>query len=116
MNMTKALALGGTTWCLVSGPASAQDADFYKGRTIEMIVSSGAGDAVDLNARAAARYLPNYLPGRPVIIVRNMLGAGSLLATNHLYNVAAKDGTVLGSIIAGFVLNQMIDGRGVQYD
>src|SRR4051812_32220364 len=77
-------------------PATAQDAgDFYRGRTISVIVGFGAGGGYDLYARLLGRYLGNHIPGQPSIVVQNMDGAGSVRATNHVYAVAAKDGTVI---------------------
>ena len=72
-------------------------AEFYKGKTIRMIVGTSPGD-YDTWVRLIVRYLPQYIPGNPNFVVENMPGAGSLIATNHLYNRAAQDGTVLGSV------------------
>jgi len=79
-------------------PAHAQSvADFYKGKTIRMIVGSSPGD-YDSWARLTVRHLQRHIPGNPNFVVENMPGAGSLIATNHLYNRAAQDGTVLGTV------------------
>lgn len=72
-------------------------ADFYKGKTIRVIVGTSPGD-YDTWVRLIVRYLPQYIPGQPNFVVENMPGAGSLIAANHLYNRAARDGTVLGSV------------------
>jgi tripartite-type tricarboxylate transporter receptor subunit TctC len=72
-------------------------ADFYKSRTITLIVGYGPGGGYDLFARLMARHLGRYIPGNPTIVVQNMPGAGSLRATNYLYNVASRDGTTIGS-------------------
>jgi tripartite-type tricarboxylate transporter receptor subunit TctC len=78
--------------------ARAQPAtDFYKGKTIRVIVGTSPGD-YDTWVRLIVRYLPQYIPGRPNFVVENMPGAGSLIAANHLYNRVARDGTVLGSV------------------
>jgi tripartite-type tricarboxylate transporter receptor subunit TctC len=77
-------------------PAQAQDvANFYKGKTITLIVGYTAGGGFDAYARIMAAYLGKYIPGQPTIVVQNMPGAGSARAASHLYNVAAKDGTVI---------------------
>jgi tripartite-type tricarboxylate transporter receptor subunit TctC len=82
----------------VIAPAHAQSvADFYKGKIIRVIVGSSPGD-YDSWVRLTVRHLPRYIPGSPGFVVENMPGAGSLIATNHLYNRAAQDGTVLGSV------------------
>ena len=72
-------------------------ADFYKGRTVTLIVGYGPGGGYDLFARLLARHLGRYIPGNPTIVVQNMPGAGSLRATNYLYTVAPRDGATIGS-------------------
>jgi len=72
--------------------------DFYKGKTVRIIVTTAAGGGYDLITRAVARTLPKYVSGSPTVIVENMPGAGSVNGTNYIYNVAAKDGTVIGQI------------------
>jgi tripartite-type tricarboxylate transporter receptor subunit TctC len=72
-------------------------ADFYKGRTVTLIVGYGPGGGYDLFARLMARHLGRYIPGNPTVVVQNMPGAGSLRATNYLYSIASRDGTVIGS-------------------
>ncbi len=78
--------------------AGAQDvADFYKGRQITLIVGYGPGGGYDVYGRLVARHLGRFIPGEPVVVVQNMPGAGSLVAVNHLYNSAVKDGTVIAT-------------------
>ena len=78
-------------------PASAQPADeFYKGKQVRIVVGSTAGGDYDVWARLLARHMSRYIPGNPHIIVENMPGAGTLVATNHVFNVAPRDGTVIG--------------------
>jgi len=72
-------------------------ADFYKGRTITLIVGYGPGGGYDLFARLLARHLGRHVPGNPAVVVQNMPGAGSLRATNFLYAVAPRDGATIGS-------------------
>ena len=73
-------------------------ADFYRGRTITLIVGYGSSGGYDLFGRMMARHLGRHIPGNPTIVVQNMPGAGSLRATNWLYSVAPRDGTVFGII------------------
>jgi tripartite-type tricarboxylate transporter receptor subunit TctC len=88
-----ALTLG-----ILCAPAQAQSvAAFYKGKTIRVIVGTSPGD-YDTWVRLVVRHLPRHVPGQPNFVVENMPGAGSLVAANHLYNRAAQDGTVLGSV------------------
>src|SRR3972149_11219023 len=81
---------------LLANGVKAQSAEeFYKGKTINLIVGFSAGGGYDTTARTLAPYLKKHLPGNPDIIVQNMAGAGSLKAPNYLYNVAPQDGTAL---------------------
>lgn len=81
--------------CLaVVSPARSDDAveAFYKGRQLNVIVGYGTGGGFDVYARIVSRHIGRFIPGSPNAIVQNMPGAGSLLAVNHLYNLAPKDG------------------------
>lgn len=99
-----------------SGTASAQ-ADFYKDKTIELIISTGAGGGLDLNARMVARHLPKHIPGNPTIVAKNMPGAGHVRAANYIYNQAPKDGTTIGTLIPAFVMAQVLDRTdAIQFD
>ena len=98
-----------------STPARAQ-ADFYAGKSITFIVNMAAGDANDLWARALARNLVKYIPGHPGMIVQNMPGGGSIIATNYLYGVAKPDGLTLGQTSASLYFQQLIGRREVQFD
>jgi tripartite-type tricarboxylate transporter receptor subunit TctC len=79
-------------------PASAADdvAAFYKGKTITAIIGYPPGGGYDVYMRALARHISRHIPGNPIVVPRNMPGAGSLVAANYIYNTAAKDGTVIG--------------------
>ncbi len=91
-------------------------ADFYKGKNVSLIISTGAGGGVDQTTRMLGRHWGKHLPGAPNFVAQNMPGGGGLLATNFLYNVAPKDGTAIGAIIPSFVMNQVVGGKGVNYD
>ena len=71
-------------------------AEFYKGRTVRLVVVAAVGAAYDFVGRAFAAHFGRHIPGNPTIVVRNMPGATGLVMTNHLYNVARRDGTVIG--------------------
>src|SRR5215475_6039964 len=90
--------------------------DFYKGKTVTIVTSTGVGGPFDLTARALAKHMPKYVPGRPTMIVRNMPGGGNVLATNYMYTQAPKDGTALGVVNNIIPLHQVLDGRGVRFD
>src|SRR6478672_11057810 len=82
--------------------AKADDvADFYKGKTVRIIVGVGVGSGYDINARALARHLGAHIPGNPTVIVQNQPGAGSVTMTNALYNNGPFDGTAIGATFNG---------------
>ena len=84
---------------LCASPALAQSpGEFYRGKTVALIVSSAPGGGYDALARTVAPHLSRHIPGNPAVVVRNMSGAGGIVAVNHLFNVAAKDGTVIGNV------------------
>jgi tripartite-type tricarboxylate transporter receptor subunit TctC len=96
--------------------AGTDQAEFYKGKTITLITSTGVGGTYDVIARLVARIMPRYLPGHPGIIVQNMPGGGNLLATNFIYGIAPKDGTAIATIHSAMPLHQVLDSQGVRYD
>ncbi len=102
---------------LFAGPAGAQSpADFYKGQTITFLISSGAGGGYDTLARTLAQYLPKHIPGSPAVVVKNMPGAGGIVAANHLYSVAAKDGTVIGGVQSNVPFEPLFGASGAAFD
>jgi tripartite-type tricarboxylate transporter receptor subunit TctC len=90
-----ATALIATPLITLAGSAVAETADFYKGKTIQMVVGSDPGGGYDIYARLLSRHIVRHIPGNPTIVVQNMPGAASLKATNYIYNVAPQDGTVI---------------------
>lgn len=91
-------------------------ADFYRGKTIRIIVGFAPAGAFDFYSRLLSKYMPQHVPGNPTIIVENRPGAGSLLAANLVYNTEPKDGTVIGSFNEFLVLQQLLGTEGIQYD
>ncbi len=108
-----AAALFGLLCC--TSPALAEPS-FYAGRQITFIAGSGVGGGYDLLTRLAARHLGRLIPGNPTVIVQNMPAAGSLAATNHVYNVAPKDGTVIALIQRGMLLAKLANPSGVRFE
>ena len=90
--------------------------DFYAGKQITFIVGSGVGGGYDLLARLAARHVGRLVPGHPTVIVQNLPAAGSLVATNQIYNTAPKDGTVVAFIQRGMLLAKLINPSGVRFE
>jgi tripartite-type tricarboxylate transporter receptor subunit TctC len=91
-------------------------ADFYHGKTLRIIVGFSAGGGYDQYSRLIARHLSKYIPGNPAIIVDNMAGAGSIIAANHTFNAAPKDGTIIGNISGPIILEQLFSNPAVQFD
>ena len=96
--------------------AAAEEADFYRGKTMTIIIPIGPGGAYDAYARLVARHLGRKLPGNPAIVARNMPGGGGVIASNHLYNVAPQDGTTLAIITSSFANEQLFGNPQIKYD
>jgi tripartite-type tricarboxylate transporter receptor subunit TctC len=96
--------------------SSAVFAAFYEGKTIRIVVGFSPGGGFDVYARALTRHLPNHIPGNPAIIVQNMPGAGSLIAANHVYRVAAPDGLTIGHFIGSLFIAQVLERPGIEFD
>jgi tripartite-type tricarboxylate transporter receptor subunit TctC len=90
--------------------------EFFKSRPFTIVVGYPPGAAYDMYARLIARRLGHYLPGTPTVVVQNMPGAGSLSAANHLYNVARRDGSIIGTFSRGITMLPIIDSTGVRYE
>lgn len=104
-----------TAMLLSSAPLSAQE-PFFKGKTVRIVVGFAAGGGFDTYSRAMARYWGRHIPGNPSIIVENMAGAGSLIAANHVYNVARPDGLTIGNFGGGLFMQQLKGGAGIEFD
>jgi tripartite-type tricarboxylate transporter receptor subunit TctC len=99
------------------GAALAQSpADFYRGKQVILIVAASTGGGYDTYGRAVSRHLGNHIPGNPTVVVQNMPAAGGLGAANHLYNVAAKDGTVMVAFQNTVPLEPFFENRQAQFD
>ena len=96
--------------------AANDEEDFYRGKTISLIIPIGPGGAYDTYARLVARYLGKQIPGNPLIVPRNMPGAGGTIASNHVYNLAPQDGTTLTMITSSFAMEQLFDNPQIRYD
>lgn len=90
--------------------------DFFKGKTIRIVVGASAGAVSDLYARVVAGYLSKHIPGKPDVIVQNMPGGSSIIAANYVYKVAKPDGLTLGALIGGVYLSQLQGHNEVQFD
>jgi tripartite-type tricarboxylate transporter receptor subunit TctC len=91
-------------------------ADFYRARTVAVVVSSSAAGGYDTLARVIARHIGRHMPGNPVFIVRNMPGAGGITATNFLYNNAERDGSVIGLVQNNTPFEPLFGTKEARYD
>lgn len=90
--------------------------DFYAGKTLTITIGHQPGSAYDTIARFVARHLPRFLPGNPSAIVRNMPGAATLIASNHVANLAPKDGTAMALVARGVGIEPLLGGQGARFD
>ena len=98
-------------------PAQAQSvADFYRGKTVNVLIGVGVGGEYDLQARLVARHIGKHIPGNPNVVAQNMTGAGGINMANHLYNTAARDGTFIGMMGNNFPATQAVGGKSVKFD
>src|SRR5438132_12676945 len=91
-------------------------ADFYRGKTITMVVGTSPGGDYDLRLRMVARHIGRHIPGNPTVVVNNMPGGGGLVVANWLANVAAKDGTVAAAITQNLPVHQATGAAGIKFD
>jgi tripartite-type tricarboxylate transporter receptor subunit TctC len=102
---------------LISATAQAQTAaEFYRNKTITIVVGSDVGGGYDLTARVLARHLGRHVAGTPSVIVQNKPGASSLVATNYVYELAPKDGTVIGAVQRPVPFQTLFGDTGVRFD
>lgn len=94
-----------------SARADDEVAAFYAGKSIQMVVATAAGGGVDLIGRLVARHWQNHIPGKPTIVVQNMPGAGGVQMANHLFNAAARDGTVIGAPLNGMPTGPLLQPK-----
>jgi tripartite-type tricarboxylate transporter receptor subunit TctC len=117
---TSGTAVGGAILALAMlGPstsAAQSVADFYRGKSISMVIATAPGGDYDLRARLLARHISRHIPGEPTIVPRNMPGAVGLQAANWLATVAPRDGTVLHAIMQNMSAHQALGGSNVEFD
>jgi tripartite-type tricarboxylate transporter receptor subunit TctC len=118
VSAAKAAVLISAALCLMSPPCSAQDAvaDFYRGKQINLVVSTGPGGSASLYGQAVARHMGRHLPGHPAIIVQHAPGAGGLVATNAAYAVAPRDGSAIYTTSRTVPLDPLIGNKAAKFD
>ncbi len=115
--MNKKIWLWGAALALLAAPAYGDSvADFYRGKTIRIVVGYGPGGATDTSARLVVKFLAKHIPGKPNIVIQNKPGGGSMLAANTVYNSEPKDGTVIAMFSSDQVLKQAWGAPGVRFD
>src|SRR5574341_2571567 len=98
-------------------PAHAQSTkSFYEGKTIQIVVASGAGASTDIGARLVGRFLGKHVPGNPNTLVQNMPGAGGLIAAHQIYNLAKPDGLTILAVTRSNYLDQLVGKAEVKFD
>src|SRR5712691_8274454 len=111
------VSLGAALLLALSMPSHAQSpAEFYKGKNIELYIGYSVGGGYDLYARMLAKHMGRHIPGNPMIVPKNMTGAGSLRLTNWLYHVGPKDGTVFGAVGRGTPFDPILGNEKAQFD
>lgn len=101
---------------LLGSLAVASTHDFYKGKTVRMVVAFSPGGGFDTYSRAIGRHLGKNIPGNPTIIVENMTGAGGIIQANFMYQKAKPDGLTIGNNIGGLFMQQIMGAKGIEFD
>src|SRR6266852_5895806 len=113
---TRGVAIGACALLPAALAHAQSQAEFYKGKNVDLYIGYSVGGAYDLYARYLARHMSKYIPGNPNVIPKNMEGAGSLRLANWLYNVAPKDGTAMGIIGRGTGFDPLLGNKAAQFD
>lgn len=101
---------------VTAGSVAADEvADFYKGKRLTMLIGSGAGGGYDTYARLVTRHMGRHIPGNPNFVAQNKNGAGSIIATNYMVNVAPKDGTIIGGLQRSLALVTLLGRKGPKF-
>jgi tripartite-type tricarboxylate transporter receptor subunit TctC len=100
----------------MSSACDAEEANFFAGKSIQLVIGFDVGGGYDLYARTVVRHWSRHIPGNPTFIPQNMPGAGTRTAGNWLYNVAPKDGTAIGTIVQSSAVDQALGEPGIRFD
>ena len=113
LNNMRMIGLTAILLPLVSMPSIADEvADFYRGRTITMMISAGVGGGYNAFSRTLSRHMGKHIPGNPKFINTNKVGAGGLIAANYAYNKSPRDGSVIVGIMRSIPTNQLFGTKG----
>jgi tripartite-type tricarboxylate transporter receptor subunit TctC len=97
-------------------PSSSYAQDFYRGKTVRIIVGGSAGGGFDTYSRVMARHMGRHIPGNPALLVENMTGAGTLIAAKYLHSNAKPDGLTFGIFNGGLILGRVLGMKGIDFD
>jgi tripartite-type tricarboxylate transporter receptor subunit TctC len=114
------LLLAAVSCCVPGFGAAAAGADpiaaFYSGKTVALVVGHEVGSGYDVYGRVLARHLSRHIPGHPSIVVQNMVGAAGMIASNWLYNIAPRDGTVVATFSASPIAEPILGNPAARYE
>ena len=117
MRFGQAFAIACMFFAVIAPGAEAQSvAEFYRGKTITMLVGTSSGNDYDYRARLVARHMSRHIPGEPIIVVRNLPGGGGIVAANNLARLAPKDGTVMLASMQNVATIQALGSPGIEFD
>ena len=117
LNLFRILVLAGTAACLGSVAEAQNVEQFYKGRQMDVVIGSEPGGGFDAYARLITRHMPDYIPGKPTMVAKNLPGAGSAKAAATLYAVSPKDGSTFAALFPGAIMDALFDPKKrEQYD
>ena len=103
-------------FALLASVAHTASAEFFKGKSIRLVIGNSVGGAMDDWGRFVALYLGKHIPGNPDIVVQNMPGAGAIIAANHIYSVAKPDGLTIGVVNPAIYIDQLLGSKEVKFD
>ncbi|MDH3239033.1 MAG: hypothetical protein OEO83_00060 [Alphaproteobacteria bacterium] len=105
-----------SAWALVAPAAADAVGDFYKGKSISLVIGFPPGGGYNSYARTVGAHISNHIPGSPKVIIKNMPGASSLRAANYIYNSAPRDGTAMGAFSAGSLFSPLFGNKKARFD
>jgi tripartite-type tricarboxylate transporter receptor subunit TctC len=103
-------------FALLGSIADATSHEFFKGKSVRLVVGTSAGGAMDEWGRFLAPHLGRNIPGSPDVVVQNMPGAGTVIAANYIYNIAKPDGLTLGLVNPAIYIDQLLGAKEVKFD
>jgi tripartite-type tricarboxylate transporter receptor subunit TctC len=119
MTLRSLIRWAAIAYCALMQPAAAlaqAPAEFFKGKTVDLYIAYSVGGGYDLYARLLARHLGKHIPGNPLVVPKNMEGAGGLRLANWLYQAAPRDGTAIGATSRSVAFEPMLGNKAAQYD